>query len=247
LKALQRLAVSAFGASQIAAACQYSPPPLLNQGQGADTLGDGRLALAAEAGYGTAASFWQRRGLSNPEVTSGAVGAGRIRYGLGEAFDVGLAGGYGPEHAFVVGPELKWRFAHLSPSKAADAPAFDAALLAGVGVGAADYRYGSRASPRHVFVAPYQGLTASGGVPLIQMFVGLRLAESETLGNEVSDLTLYPVLAFGVQVRPAVGLTLYAETDLAGGITTADTGDSALLFYPTLGASFTFDTSKASD
>ena len=244
MKALSRLAVLTFGASQIAAACQYSPPPLLNQGQGADTLGDGKLAVAAEAGYGTAASFWQRRGLSNPEVTSGFVGAGRLRFGLGNELDVGLAGGYGPEHAFVAGPELKWRFAHLSPRRAADAPVFDAALIAGLGIGAADYRYGSGSSPRHVFMAPYQGITASGGIPLLQMFVGLRLAESETLGNNVSDLTLYPVLAFGVQVRPAVGFTLYAETDLAGGITTADTGDSALLFYPTIGASFTFDTSN---
>ena len=244
MNALQRIAVGVFGATQLAAACQYSPPPLLNQGQGADTLGDQQLALAAEAGYGTATSFWQRRGLSNPEVTSGFVGAGRLRYGLSDALDVGLAGGYGPERTFVVGPEIKWRFAHLSPSKAADAPAFDAALIAGLGVGAASYRYGHG---RHVFLAPYQGLTASGGVPLLQMFVGLRLAESETLGNDVGDLTLYPVLAFGVQMRPTPALTLYAETDLAGGITTADTGDSALLFYPTLGASFRFDTSPASD
>jgi hypothetical protein len=247
LKTLSRLALIAFGASQVAAACQYSPPPLLNQGQGADTLGDGKLALAAEAGYGTAASFWQRRGLSNPEVTSGFVGAGRLRFGLGDSLDLGLVGGYGPEHAFIAGPELKLRFAHLSPSRAADAPTFDAALIAGLGIGAADYRYGSGAAPRHVFVAPYQGLTASGGIPLLQMFVGLRLAESETLGNDVNDLTLYPVLAFGVQVRPSPGFTLYAETDLAGGITTADTGDSALLFYPTIGASFTFDTSKKSE
>jgi hypothetical protein len=241
LKALGRLAVIAFGVSQIAAACQYSPPPLLNQGQGADTLGDGKLALAAEAGYGTVASFWQRRGLSNPEVTSGLVGAGRLRFGLGDSLDLGLVGGYGPEHAFVAGPELKLRFAHLSPSRAADAPTFDAALIAGLGIGAADYRYGGS---RHVFIAPYQGITASGGIPLLQMFVGIRLAESETLGNDVSDLTLYPVLAFGVQVRPSPGLTLYAETDLAGGITTADTGDSATLFYPSIGASYTFDTSE---
>jgi hypothetical protein len=175
-------------------------------------------------------------------VTSGFVGAGRLRFGLGDALDVGLAGGYGPERAFVAGPELKWRFAHLSPSRAPDAPSFAAALIGGVGVGVADYRYGGDPRPRHVFLAPYQGLTASGGVPLVQMFVGLRLAESETLGNDVGDLTLYPVLAFGVQVRPLPRLTLYAETDLAGGITTADTGDSAILFYPTVGASITFDT-----
>lgn len=207
-------------------------------------MGDHHLSLAAEAGYGTAASFWRRRGLSNPEVTSGLVGAGRARFGLGDTLDVGVAGGYGPERTFVVGPELKWRFAHLSPSRAADAPAFDAALIAGLGVGAANYRYDTG---RHLFLAPYQGITASGGVPLLQMFVGLRLAESETLGNGVGDLTLYPVLAFGVQVRPAERLTIYAETDLAGGITTADTADSALLFYPTLGASFRFDMSQTSD
>ena len=63
-----------FGLSQIHAAYTYSPPPVLAQGQGADTLGDGRVALAAELGYGTVASGWDATNLSDVEVNSAAVG-----------------------------------------------------------------------------------------------------------------------------------------------------------------------------
>jgi hypothetical protein len=240
----QRLLVFGLSLSQIHASCEYSPPPMVSQGQGADTLGQGRFAAGAELGYGTSVSWWEAEGLANPEVSNGVVGASRLRLGLADDLDVGLVGGLGPERAFVLGPEVKWRFARFTGTKAEGEPGFHAAVIAGVGVGSAELRYPvaiDGARTRHPYLAPYQGLTASGGIPLVQMYAGLRLAESETLGNAVSDLTLYPVLAFGVQLRPLGGLTLFVETDLAGGITTVDASDSAVLFYPSAGASFTFD------
>jgi hypothetical protein len=240
---LERVAAMLFGVSQLHAACAYSPPPLVSQGQGADTLGRGRVAAGIEGGFGTSASWWAARGLADPEVSDGLVGAARLRVGLFEDLDVGLVGGLGPEHTWLVGPELKWRFAEMVATHEEGKPGFHAALIAGLGVGSSEFRYGSvdGSAPRHVFLAPYQGLTASGGIELIQMYTGLRLAESETLGNDVSDLTLYPVLNFGVELRPFKALAFFAETDLAGGLTTADLHDSAVLFYPSAGFSLRFD------
>ena len=74
----------------------------------------------------------------------------------------------------------------------------------------------------------------------VQMFVGLRLAGSEVVGNVQDDLTLYPILGFGVQVKPTERLTWYAEGTIAGGFTMHDTGDSALLVYPSTGLSLKF-------
>jgi len=52
---------------------------------------------------------------------------------------------------------------------------------------------------------------------------------------------LYPTLAFGLQLRPTRLLTFFAEADLAGAITTSDTGHSAVLIYPNFGLSVAFD------
>ena len=73
------------------------------------------------------------------------------------------------------------------------------------------------------------------------MFTGLRLAGSETFGNGVTDLTLYPVLAFGVRVNPSRTIGIYAEGDLAGGITTRDPNDTAILGFVSAGVSVTFE------
>ena len=106
-------------------------------------------------------------------------------------------------------------------------------------MGSSRFRYDLSAGsePRHVFLAPYTGVTASGGVELVQMFTGLRFAASQTFGSGVDDLTLYPVLAFGVQVRPSRALTFYAEGDAAVGITTHGLSDTALLGCPSIGVS----------
>ncbi len=250
-----RLLCMLLGASQIQAACNYSPPPVLSHGQGAESLGSRRLAVGAEAGFGTTASYWKADNLSDPDVNSGLVGAARLRVGVSADIDVGLVGGMGPDRTFVLGPEGKWRFARLSPGReeapsdggaipdADRAPSFDAAIIAGLGIGTAAHRYEgeSELGPNHPFLAPYQGFMASGGVQVIQMSVGLRLAESETLGNDVADLTLYPIFAFGAQVRPSRQLALFVELDAGGGIPTADTGDSAFIFFPSAGFSLTFD------
>jgi hypothetical protein len=236
-----RLGTMLLAMSQIRAACTYSPPPVLAHGQGADTMGNGNMALGAEAGWGAAGSWWKAKNLGDPEVNTGAIGAARLRFALGDAVDVGVVGGLGPESALVLGPEVKWRFAHLAPSDAAgNAPGFHAALISGFGIGAADYRYGPEPR-RHVFLAPYTGVLASGGIRVVQMFTGLRFAASETLGNERPDLTLYPVLAYGVELRPFPRWAFYAEADLAGGITTTDVHDTALMGSVTAGMSVTFD------
>jgi hypothetical protein len=73
------------------------------------------------------------------------------------------------------------------------------------------------------------------------MFVGLRFAVSEVIGNGEEDLTLYPMLGFGVQVQPSSWCTWYAEGTLASGVTLQDTGDSALIVYPSTGLSLSFD------
>jgi hypothetical protein len=243
-RSFAQVAAMVLGASQIQASCNYSPPPVLSQGQGADTLGEQRLALAAELGYGTVASGWNASNLSDVEVNSAAVGVGRLRYGLAPDIDLGLVGGVGPQGTIEAGPELKWRFARMAPDGAVGAPGFHAALISGVALGSSRFRYdlGTAPEPRHVFLAPYTGVTASGGVELVQMFTGLRFAASETFGSGVDDLTLYPVLAFGVQLRPTRALTFYAEGDAAVGITTHDLSDTAMLGYPSVGMSVTFDT-----
>jgi hypothetical protein len=248
---LLRLVAMGFATSQIQAACQYSPPPLPNQGQGADTLGQGRVALAGEAGWGTTASWWDADNMTDVDVNSGVVGAARARLGLSDTLDVGVIGGVGPQRAFVVGPEVKWRFARMAPSEDEEGPAFHAAVISGVGIGASDLDYkrgGCRGGTedkdscvRHVFLAPYAGVTASGGIEIVQMFVGLRFAASEVVGNGAVDLTLFPLLAFGAQFHPSRSLTFYAEGDLGGGITAHDFNDSAVFVYPSVGLSFSFD------
>jgi hypothetical protein len=239
-----RLGAIVFAASQIQASCNYSPPPVLSQGQGADSLGEGKLALAAELGYGTVASGWNASNLSDVEVNSAAVGVGRVRYGFAPDLDISLVGGAGPQGTIEAGPELKWRFARLAPDSAVGAPGFHAALISGIAAGDSRFRYdlSNNPEPRHFFLAPYTGVTASGGVELVQMFTGLRFAASETFGTGVDDLTLYPVLAFGVELRPTRMLTFYAEGDAAVGITTHDLSDTAMLGYPSVGMSLTFDT-----
>jgi len=230
-----------LAASQIQASCTYSPPPVLSQGQGADPLAQSRLAVAAEVGYGATASGWNATNLADVDVNSGVVGVGRVRYGLGNDLDVGVVGGIGPQSTVVGGPELKWRFARLAPDNTVGAPGFHAALITGFGFGTSAFRYDLGSSqPTHIYLAPYAGVTASGGVQVVQMFTGLRFAASETLGSGVDDLTLYPMLAFGVQVRPTDVVTVYAEGDAAVGITTHRLGDTALIGYPSAGVSITF-------
>ncbi len=237
---LVRIAGMILATTQIQAACSYSPPPLLSHGQGADTLGTGNLAVSGELGWGGAGSWYKAKNAGNPDVNTGFVGAGRARVGVSENVDVGLVGGVGPENAFVVGPEMKWRFAHLVSSEAPGAPGFHAAIVSGAGIGAADYRYGPLPR-RHPFVAPYTGILVSGGIDAVQLFSGLRLAASETLGNGRTDLTVYPVLAFGTKVNASRRFALYAEGDLAGGVTATDVSDSSILGFACVGTIVTFD------
>jgi hypothetical protein len=233
-----------FSASHIAAACAYSPPPMISHGQGADTVGAHNVAAGLEAGWGTSASWWDAQTVADPDVNSALVGAGRLRAGIASDLDIGLVSGMGPDRAFVIGPELKWRFAHLRPEGVEQGPAFHAALVSGLGIGAADYRYRAdegEPDPRHAFIAPYAGALASGGARSVQMFTGVRFAASETLGNEIRDLTLYPVFAFGVLVHPHPAWTIWAEGDLAAGLTTYDIGDTAVIVYPSAGVTVTFE------
>jgi hypothetical protein len=53
------------------------------------------------------------------------------------------------------------------------------------------------------------------------------------------DLTLYPTLAFGVELR-VDALRFFVEGDLAAGYTVVDASDSAILGYATAGMSVTF-------
>jgi hypothetical protein len=202
------------------------------------------MAIGTELGWGTSASWWNAQTVADPDVNSALVGAARLRFGLVQDLDVGLVGGIGPDRAFVVGPELKWRFAHLRPEDVEGGPAFHSALVSGIGIGAADHRYRAddgEPDPRYVFVAPYTGVLASGGTQTVQMFSGLRVAASESLGNEITDLTIYPVLAFGVLLHPHRAWTVWAEGDLASGITTRDIDDSAVIVYPSVGVTLTLD------
>jgi hypothetical protein len=234
----QQLCVAALATTQIQAACAYSPPPLPSAGQGADTLGDGRMAAGIEAAYGTSASWWNASNMTDVDVNSKWVGGARLRRGIHPNVDLGLVGGIGPQSTFVVGPELKWRFGHLAAPDV-DGPAFHAAWVTGLGVGASnDYDVNGNDESRDIFLAPYTGVLGSGGIREVQMFVGFRFAASDTFFDQTSDLTLYPTLQFGLLLRPAHAWTLYLETDLAGGLTTEDFGDSALMFYPCAGVSF---------
>jgi hypothetical protein len=234
----QKLCLAALATTQIRAACAYSPPPLPSAGQGADTLGNGRMAASVEAGYGTSASWWSASNMTDVDVNSKWVGGARVRRGIHPNVDLGLVGGIGPQSTFVVGPEFKWRFGHLA-SPDVDGPAFHAAWVTGLGVGASnDYDVNSNDESRDIFFAPYTGVLGSGGIREVQMFVGFRFAASDTFFDQTSDLTLYPTLQFGLLLRPARAWTLYLESDLAGGLTTEDFGDSALMIYPCAGVSF---------
>jgi hypothetical protein len=114
-----------------------------------------------------------------------------------------------------------------------------------LGVGASDhYDPGAKSLSRDVFLAPYTGIIGSGGVQAAQMYVGFRLAASDNFFNHADDLTLYPTLQFGFLAKPTPGWSIFLETDLAGGLTTQDFGDSALIFYPTLGVSYSFGGEK---
>jgi hypothetical protein len=217
--------------------CVYSPPPLLSYGQTADTLGSGRGSASAEMGLGTHA----RWGGTDLDTTTKAVGGTRLRLGLGDLWEVGLVGAAGPHSAYVGGPEVKLRFAHLADSEADGAPSFNAAWISGFGVGSALFPSGGSSGSRYTYLAPYTGVLGSGGVRLIQTFLGLRLAASETLGNGEKDLTWYPTLAFGLQLRPTRALTFFAEADLVGAITSAHTSYSAVIVYPNFGLSVAFD------
>ncbi len=221
----------------LAQACVYSPPPLLSYGQTAETLGSGRGSASAEMGLGTHA----RWGGTDLETTTKAVGGTRLRLGLGDLVEVGLVGAAGPHSAYLGGPELKLRIAHLADSEEDGAPSFNAAWISGFAVGSALFPSGNSPGSRHTYLAPYTGVLGSGGVRFVQTFLGFRLAASETLGNGERDLTLYPTLAFGLQLRPTRALTFFAEADLAGAITTADTGYSAVIVYPNFGLSVAFD------
>lgn len=218
-------------------ACVYSPPPLLSYGQTAEMLGRGRGSASAEMGLGTHATW----GGSDLDTTTKAVGGTRLRLGLSDALEVGLVGAAGPHSAYVAGPEVKLRLMHLTDPEADAASSFDAAWISGFGVGSALFPDESTPTRRYTYLAPYTGVLSSGGIRFVQMFLGLRLAASETLGNGEKDLTLYPTLAFGVQLRPTRILTFFAEADLAGAITTANTDYSAVIIYPNFGLSVAFD------
>ena len=73
------------------------------------------------------------------------------------------------------------------------------------------------------------------------MYTGFRFAVSETLGDGHGDLTLFPALSFGVHVAPFDPVSFFAEGIMAGGLTTTDWGDSAILVYPSAGATVRFD------
>jgi hypothetical protein len=234
---MPRLALLPILLLGLPSACVYSPPPLLSYGQTADTLGRGRGSASAEMGLGTHATW----GGSDLDTTTKAVGGTRLRLGLSDVLEVGLVGAAGPHSAYLAGPELKLRIVHLADPQEDAGPSFDAALISGFGVGSALFPEESTPARRYTYLAPYTGVLGSGGIRFIQTFLGLRLAASETLGNGKSDLTWYPTLAFGVQLRPTRILTLFVEADLAGAITTADADYSAVVIYPNFGLSVAFD------
>jgi hypothetical protein len=187
-------------------------------------------------GLGTHATW----GSSDLKTTTKAVGGTRLRLGLSEALEVGLVGAVGPRSSYVGSPEIKLRMAHLGDPERSEGASFDAAWISGFGVGSG-LASDQTDAPRYTYLAPYTGVLSSGGIRFVQMFLGARLAASETLGNGQRDLTLYPTLAFGVQLRPIRSLTFFAEADIVGGITTAKTGYSAVIVYPNFGLSVAFD------
>lgn len=243
-------AVMLFGVSQIQASCGYSPPPLPSHGQTAETLGKNNIAITAEAGGGTVASWWDASNIADVEQTSDAVGAGRFRLGVAEDFDVSLVSAVGHRATWVVGPEFKWRFSHVAPGGASNMPGFQAAWITGVGVGSAALRYDvdrcddPPSSPsscmmipedepwaRHPYAAPYTGVLVSAGTRTTQLFTGARFAFSEVFGNRIYDFTLYPTLGFGGQLRPWKRVAFHAETDFGGAIVTNDFADTGVFFY----------------
>jgi hypothetical protein len=235
----------ALALSQVQATCSYSPPPVLAQGQGADPLGAGRFNAGVEVGYGAAGSWWKATNVGDPDINTDPAGAARLRAGITDDLDVGLVGGVGADDTVVVAPEIKWRFAHLVDTTTDEKAAFHAALVSGLGVGVAGFRYSGGsvgAGSHHSYLAPYSGILVSGGIPVIQMFTGLRLAASQTLGTS-EDLTLYPVLAFGVELH-VEAVRFFVEGDLAGGYTVVDSSDSAILGCATAGMSITFGRGK---
>jgi hypothetical protein len=255
-----RLVAMMFGASQIQAACGYSPPPVPSHGQTAETLNAGGVAVSAEIGRGTVASWWNASNVVDVEQSSGFVGAGRFRFGLSQNVDLGLVGGLGPRKTFVAGPELKWRFSRVAPEGAESMPGFQAAWINGVGVGSAGLRYDvdrcdeTISEPascmmipddepwaRSLYVAPYTGLLVSAGTNVTQLYTGARFALSEALGNDLFDMTLYPSLGFGGQLRPTENLAFYAETDFGAALPTTDFGDTGVIAYFALGATLIFD------
>jgi hypothetical protein len=238
----------AVALAQVQATCAYSPPPMLSQGQGADTLGRSRVNVGAEVGYGAAGSWWKASNVGDPDINSDPAGALRVRFGLADDVDLGVVGAVGPDTTIVAGPEVKWRFARLVEGPREDAPAFHASWVSGTGLGSSVFRYGAdglQAGTRHFYIAPYTGILVSGGIPLVQMFGGLRFAASQTLDASRTDWTLYPVLPFGVELRPEKAIRLFVEADLAGGYTTQTSNGSAILGYVTGGMSVTFGGSPA--
>jgi hypothetical protein len=204
-------------------------------------LANGRIAAGLEAGLGTSASWWNASNMTDVDVNDEWVGGLRLRRGFGADTELGIVGGVGPQRSFVVGPELKWRFGHVAAPEV-DGPAFHAAWVTGLGIGAADqYNPGESEPRRDIFLAPYTGVVGSGGVQAAQMYVGFRFAASDNFFNDRDDLTLYPILQFGFLANASKSWSLFIEADLAGGLTTEDFGDSALIFYPTAGLSYSFD------
>lgn len=231
----------ALGLSQVQATCNYSPPPVITQGQGAEPIGAGSYNAGAEVGYGAVGSWWKATNVGDPDINTDPAGAVRFRMGISDDVDVGLVGGYGADDTAVVAPELKWRFGRLVDTATDEKASFHAALVSGLGVGVAGFRYGGGsvdAGSHHPYLAPYTGVLVSGGIPVVQMYTGARVAASQTLGTS-ADLTLYPVLAFGVELR-AEPLRFFVEGDMGAGYTVVNASDSALLGYVTTGVSVTF-------
>jgi|GEM_PF-3715125 len=252
---LLKLLPMVFGVSQIQSACGYAPPPLPSHAQTAETMGKGGVALSAEVGRATVASWWDASNIVDVEQSSGVIGAGRARFGISPNVDIGLAGGYGPRQTFLLGPELKWRFSRVAPTGKKSMPGFQAAWVTGAGVGSSLMRWdptlcddGSanicmenesdgEVGPRRTYVAPYTGLLVSAGTETTQLYTGVRFGMSEVLGNRLTDLTLYPSLGFGAQLRLSRFMAVFAETDFGGALTTTEFGDSGVFTY--FGGGFT--------
>lgn len=247
---LSQLLTMIWGVSQIQAACGYAPPPLPSQGQTAEALGTGNVALSAEVGAGAVASWWNASNLADVDQTNGWVSAGRMRIGLSENVDLGVVSALGPRGTWVAGPELKWRFSRVAPLGARGMPGFQAAWINGIGVGSAALRYDagrceepiSAPSPcmmipdgepwvHRPYAAPYTGILVSAGTDTTQLYTGARLAVSEVIDNRLFDLTIYPSLGFGGQLRPWRQLAFHAESNFGAALTASDFADSGLMVY----------------